>query len=311
MTRTIRNPSLYFLLLFACFFSVFPGYSRYREIARTPSRSVYRDLPAFFLDQSFSLYPVRADQAIPPNLTAEGVFVIDVASAVPMHAKNADKPLYPASTTKMMTALVARSLYDLDEVLTVPDIKYEGSLMRLEPGEKITVRNLLRGLLIASGNDAAEVLAFHHPQGREGFIAQMNQEASRLGLRNTRYFNPSGLPDSLHMSTAWDLGQLAVYVLRDTELRQIVRQQEMTVYGVTGERHVLKTTNKLLGVVSGLDGVKTGYTDEAGEVLVSSVTRDDHQVVIVLLKSTDRFSETTSLVDWIYKAHTWKDISFR
>jgi D-alanyl-D-alanine carboxypeptidase len=99
---------------------------------------------------------------------------------------------------------------------------------------------------------------------------------------------------------------LAVVALRDPIIKPIVRTQEKTVFGLEGERHVLKTTNKLLGVIPGMDGVKTGFTDEAGEVLVSSVTRDGHQVVIVLLKSKDRFAETTALVNWVFQNHEWR-----
>jgi len=268
----------------------------------------YRELPSFFTNHNYALYPAKKNTTPPPEITAEGVFIIDVESAVPLYEKEAHKILYPASTTKIMTALVARELYDLDEILQVPEATYSGSLIKLEPGERMSVRNLLYGLLISSGNDAAEVLASHHPNGRDGFISMMNERATQLGLLNTFYENPSGLQSPQHVSSAWDLGQLAAVALRDESIRSIVKLQEKTVFGEDGERHVLNTTNKLLGVVSGLDGVKTGYTGEAGEVLVSSITRNDRQVVVVLLKSKDRFAETRSIVDWVFASHEWKDI---
>jgi len=287
---------------------LFPGYSFYRNVSYQPGEASYQDLPSYFTDKEFAKYPVRIGKSDVPQLTAEGAFIIDVDSAVPIYEKDSHKILYPASTTKMMTALVARETYQLNDVLQVPEATYSGSTMKLFPGEKITVKNLLYGLLINSGNDAAEVLAERYPSGREGFIARMNEKSSELGLRNSAFVNPSGLPENGHVSSAWDLGQLAAVLMKDEEIRPIVRTVETTVYGAGGERHVLKSTNKLLGTINGLDGVKTGYTDEAGEVLVSSVMRNNKRIVVVLLKSNDRFGETKQLVDWVYANHEWRDI---
>lgn len=304
----LRVPSLWFLFVMCAVMSLFPGYSYYRQLSYAPGVVAYRELPEFFSNRPLAQYPVKTGDTSAPQLSAESIFIIDVESAVPIYEKDAHKSMYPASTTKLMTALVSRQLYDLDEIIEIPEATYSGSLMKLVPGERISYKNLLAGLLIPSGNDAAEVLAYHHPNGREGFVAQMNNTAQQLGLRGSHFVNPSGLPDSAHVSTAWDLGQLAAVAMHDEEIRSIVKLKEKTVYGVGGERHVLKTTNKLLGVIKGIDGVKTGYTDEAGEVLVSSVTRNNHQIIIVLLKSKDRFAETTSLINWVYANYEWRDI---
>ena len=129
MTSLFRCPSLYFLLILAGILSLFPGYSYYRQLSYSPVEPAYRELPNFFSDQRLALYPVRDESISPPELSAEGVFVIDVESAVPMFEKDAHRPLYPASTTKLMTALLARQLYDLDEILDVPEATYSGSLM--------------------------------------------------------------------------------------------------------------------------------------------------------------------------------------
>jgi serine-type D-Ala-D-Ala carboxypeptidase (penicillin-binding protein 5/6) len=308
MSVVLKYPSFWLLLILCLVLPLFPGYSFYRYISYQPGEASYQDLPDYFADKEFALYPVRTGERDAPQLTAEGVFVIDVDSAVPIYEKEAQKILYPASTTKMMTALVAREAYQLDDVLEVPEATYAGSTMKLFPNEKISVNNLLYGLLINSGNDAAEVLAERYPSGREGFISKMNEKSSELGLRNSSFVNPSGLPESGHVSTAWDLGHLAAMVMKDEELRKIVRTAEATVYGVGGERHILKSTNKLLGTINGLDGVKTGYTDEAGEVLVSSVVRNNKRIVVVLLKSSDRFGETKQVIDWVYANHEWRDI---
>jgi len=299
-------PSVYFLL--AVFFALcfVPGYSIYRSLSFKDVPPSYRDLPDYFENIDHALYPEKIGKDFEASLSAEGVFVIDVDSAVPLYEKNVNERLYPASTTKMMTALLSIENYDLKDVVEVPQASFSGSLMKLVLGEKITVENLLYGLLINSGNDAADVLASIYPSGREAFVLRMNQRAKELGLKSTHFVNPSGLPNDDHFSSAWDLGHLAAYIMRDERIRSIVRIREKTVFGVSGERHVLKTTNQLLGAIPGLDGVKTGYTDEAGEVLVSSVIRNEHRVIIVLLKSNDRFGETTKVVNWVFESHEWK-----
>ncbi|MDQ3239670.1 MAG: D-alanyl-D-alanine carboxypeptidase, partial [bacterium] len=215
--------------------------------------------------------------------------------------------LYPASATKIMTGIVVLESYGLDEYVEVPQLSISGSSMKLYVGEKISVKNLLYGLLINSGNDAAEALAAHFSDGgREGFVERMNYKASEIGLRNSKFENPAGLHHESHKVSAWDLGYLAAYAMRNKTFSEIVKIRETTVYGMNRERHVLKSTNKLLGAVSGLEGVKTGFTDEAGEVLVSSVVRDNRRVVFVVLKSNDRFGETKKLVEWVYSNHEWR-----
>jgi D-alanyl-D-alanine carboxypeptidase (penicillin-binding protein 5/6) len=299
-------PSVYFLTVLCVLFAFVPGYSFYRSLSFSQNAPAYRDLPDYFEKITPALYPEFVGDQLTASISAEGVFVIDVDSAVPIYQKNANDQLYPASTTKMMTALVAVESYGLDEIVEVPEATYSGSMMKLFPGEKISVENLLNGLLINSGNDAAEVLAAYYPGGRDQFMLRMNERALELGLKSTNFVNPSGLPDPNHVSSAWDLGQLAAVVMRNEDLKSIVKVREKTVYGTKGEKHILRTTNQLLGTIPGLDGVKTGYTEEAGEVLVSSVTRKGHRVVIVLLKSNDRFGETKKIVDWVFGNHEWK-----
>ncbi len=306
--RVLANPSFYFLLLLLVVFTQVPGYSYYRNLDYSQLRAAYRPLPQWFTDVPVALYPEKTGVENFPSLSAEGIFIIDVDSAVPIYQKNAHQELFPASTTKIMTALIALEEYRLDDVIEVPEASFSGSLMRLVFKERITVRNLLNGLLINSGNDAADTFALTYPGGYPAFIDRMNSRATELGLRNTHFVNPSGLPDTNHTMSAWDLGQLAVYALHNETFKSIVSTKEKTIYGLTGERHVLKSTNKLLGDVPGLDGVKTGYTEDAGEVLVSTVQRNGHRILVVLLKSADRFGETKSVVEWIYRNYEWKKI---
>ncbi len=304
--RFFLNPSLYFFIALLLITTQFSGYSYYRNLDYSQLQPAYRDLPLWFKDVPLAAYPQKYGSEDVPALSAEGVFVIDVDSAVPIYKKNADMELFPASTTKIMTATIALEEYQLDDILEVPQATFSGSVMKLQPGERISVRNLLNGLLINSGNDAADTLAVNYPGGYFSFVQRMNARAIELGLRNTRFKNPSGLPDPEHKMSALDLAQLTSYALHDSTFKSIVTTKEKVVYGVSGEKHILKSTNKLLGEVPGLDGVKTGYTEDAGEVLVSTVARDGHRIVAVLLKSNDRFGETRNIVEWVFRNYRWQ-----
>ena len=248
---------------------------------------------------------------------ANSFYVMDVDSGAILAEKNATQTLYPASTTKMMTALVAQELYNLEETIVVPPgVKEQGNGMRLIAGEEMTVKNLLYGLLIPSANDAAFTLASHYfddqPLGsevsQEAFVEKMNLKAQELHLDNTHFNNSAGFDDENQVSTARDLAILARELIKDDFFAQIVATSEMTVTDITGQIiHPLKNTNQLLGVENGVIGVKTGTTLLAGEVLVTLVERDGHPIIIALLASSDRFSETTQIIDWVYASYEWKE----
>jgi D-alanyl-D-alanine carboxypeptidase (penicillin-binding protein 5/6) len=248
-----------------------------------------------------------------PAITARNVFIIDRASRTVLMAKNADEIIYPASTTKMMTAVLAYQYYPLNKTLSVTRSYPEGSNIRLKAGEQVTVENLLYALLVQSANDAAEVLAENFcPSkmglgcGREAFIEAMNDKAKNLHMADTHFLNPTGLDEEGHYSSAADLARLADYLLGFPYLAKIVATENAVITSVDhSSYHLLTNVNRLLGNVSGVLGVKTGFTDKAGESLVTLVDRDGHQVIISLLGSSDRFMDTKNLIDWIYSAFTW------
>ena len=233
--------------------------------------------------------------APPPPVTAERVIVLDPDSDTVMYQKSADEPVAPASTTKLMTALVAMDQYPLNHTITVSESFTEGQDIGLEPGEHITVEQLIYATLIQSGNDAAEILAREIPGGRVEFVAKMNSKAQSLYLHHTSFKNPTGLDEFDHYSSAADLARLAASVLKNDFLRRIVASENAVVTS-----HVLTNTNKLLSEVPGVLGVKTGFTDAAGEALVTYVDRPAGKRLIVILRSSDRFSDTKSLIDWSY-----------
>lgn len=256
---------------------------------------------------SEAVFPPVGKELPLPNLTAQNIFVIDRKSKKVLFEKNADQQIYPASTTKMMTALVAYETYPLDRLLTVDTPFSEGVNIRLTSGEQVSVDSLLYALLVQSANDSAEILARNHPGGRAGFIADMNSTASRLRLFHTSFVNPTGLDEENHYSSAADLARLADHLLTNNYLAKIVATENAVITSTDQINfHPLTNVNQLLGKVSGVMGVKTGFTDLARESVVTYVNRDGHEVIISLLGSDDRFNETKSLIDWVYDNFTWR-----
>lgn len=250
--------------------------------------------------------PQIKNKNLPINLTAQGVYVVDLKSFTPVYKKNEHLRLYPASTTKVVTALVARDLYKIDDVVKITDPKTEGSTMGLLPQEEITVDNLLYGALIQSGNDAAYALA--QAKGYDFFIEEMNKKAVSLGMKDSNFVNPAGLDDINQRTTAFDLSLAARSLLEDDYLRKVVGTKEITVSDVNYNYfHTLKNVNKLLGEIRGLGGLKTGYTDLAGENLISFYRHDGHDFIIVVMKSDDRFSDTKNIVEWIQNNIYYED----
>lgn len=254
-----------------------------------------------------ALYPVSLDAYIFPEITAVSGLVVDIDSGVILYEKNANLKVYPASTTKIMTGLITLENYPLSEYLRVNSSNIDGNEINLIEGEELTVENLLYGLLVASGNDAAEVLAENFYGGVKGFVAAMNEKAQKLGLTNTNFTNPIGYDESNHQTTAKDLSQLAVYALRNKEFSQIVSTSSVQIADASGKiYHLLKNTNVLIGKVDGVKGVKTGLTEKAGGCLVTLVERNNKRVLIVLLGSNDRFGETQKVIDWIFNNFRWQ-----
>jgi D-alanyl-D-alanine carboxypeptidase (penicillin-binding protein 5/6) len=244
-----------------------------------------------------------------PVLTANAIYVFDPDSGTEIYQKNSTDRFYPASTTKLMTALVALSAYNLDEVLTVKSAGDAlGQSIHLSAGDKLTFENLLYGLLVDSGNDAAVVIAENFPGGYTQFISRMNQKVRELNLKSTHFTNVTGLFNSDHYTSAADLTLIAREAIGNATIRKIVATKNVTFTDITGsKKFILESTNKLLDI-DGVKGLKTGWTPESGECLVTLVTRDGKSVLITLLSSTDRFGESAKLINWVYDNFDWKQI---
>lgn len=245
----------------------------------------------------------------PPDLTAQAVTVYDLDNRSFIYQKNANSRFYPASTTKIITALVSLAHFEPDSVIQVQNgYKALGNTIKLVPQDKLTVQSILYGLLVSSGNDAALTLAENYPRGYVGFIQAMNDYVANLGLENTHFTNPSGVINPDHYTTAADLTILAREAISNAIIRRIVVTKSTTISSVDGENsYELESTNKLLGL-EGVKGLKTGWTPESGECLVTLVERNGHPILITLLDSKDRFGESKQLIDWAYKNFTWQSL---
>ena len=235
-----------------------------------------------------------------PAVSATHIMILDRDSKSVIYQKSADLSVPPASTTKMMTALVVLDNFSLDQKITVTKTYPDGQTIGFQPGEELSIEQLLYALLVQSGNDAAEILAENYPGGRVAFVAAMNQKAADLLLTHTHFQNPTGLDEDDHYSSASDLARLADVALNKPEFAKVVSTENAVIAG----SRVLTNLNQLLGKVPGVLGVKTGFTDNAGQALVTYVNQG-HPVVIVVLKSTDRFADTESLITWVYSNFTW------
>lgn len=262
-----------------------------------------------FLLPELPLYPESLTQKEFPTLSAKAYFIFDPVSGVVLASKAENLRLAPASTTKIMTALVSQEVYLPNQILTVPDFFVEGQKAKFVKGEEISAENLLIALLVGSANDAAEVLARDYPEGREAFVRKMNEKARQFSLDNTYFINPTGIDEVGHFSTARDLARLSRLALTNQNFAQIVSYPRVSVANADGKiTHSMLNINELLAEVPGVKGVKTGWTDEAGECLVTLVERDGEKIISVVLGSEDRFGETKKIINWVYDNFAWREL---
>lgn len=234
-----------------------------------------------------------------PVVSAASAVLMDAQSGRVLYEKDAHSQRLIASTTKLMTALVAVESTALDTQITMkPEYQAEGSSMYLRFGEERTLEELLYGLLLASGNDAALAIAGGCGGEVETFVGWMNEKAAELGMKDTHFANPNGLDAEEHYSTAYDLALLGRAVLENETLAKLVSTKSITVAGRSLTNH-----NKLLWRYEGCTGMKTGYTDAAGRTLVSSAQRDGQSLICVTLKDPNDWDDHAKLFD--YGFETW------
>lgn len=243
---------------------------------------------------------------------AKAAALIDVQSGRLLYSYDGDTPMRIASLTKIMTAIVAIEHGDLNDTVVTSKraVGKEGSSIYLRLGEKMTLSNMLYGLMLRSGNDAATAIAEHVGGSEEGFVYLMNQKAALLGLSHTQFRNPHGLDADGHYSSANDLARLTAYALRNPAFAEIVRtkvKQAPNPYEPWDYRWLNK--NKMLSMYEGADGVKTGYTKKSFRCLVSSATRNGQQLAAVTINDGDDWADHRKLLDWGFKHYPLKHLA--
>lgn len=269
------------------------------------SRRFYYVLTAIIFEIIFNYTPAAVaavpDQTGAPSVMAEAAVLLDARTGQILFDKNARQRRPPASTTKIMTALLALEGGGLRQVVTVsPTAASVGEAsLDLRAGEKLTLEELIYGALLRSGNDACVAIAEHIGGTESNFVLLMNQKAKMLGAEDTSFKNTNGLPAAGHYTTARDLAVLTRYALSNRSFQEIVSTRGKSIGGQ--EERYLNNTNRLLWSYAWADGVKTGTTNEAGGCLVASATRDGRQLISVVLHSDNRWRDSIQLLEYGFK----------
>lgn len=237
-----------------------------------------------------------------PSVSAKGAILIDGSDGQVIYEKNADEKLYPASTTKIMTALTVFQILeetdtDLDSYVIIPKeaVGIEGSSVYLKAGEKLTIRELMYGMMLQSGNDAAAALAICCGGTMENFVDRMNQNSKRLGCNSTNFVNPNGLFDENHYTTARDLARISREAMKNEEFRQIVSAEKWQSEE-SGRLFINK--NKTVRQYEGATGIKIGYTKASGRTLAASAKRGETELIAVVLNDSNWFNDAYAMMDY-------------
>ena len=251
-----------------------------------------------------SLSSSYAAVSTPPVLSAKSAILIEAATGKVLYSKNSEERKYPASTTKMMTLITALEHGNPDDIViaSANAANTEGSTLWLAQGEQQKMLDLLYGVMLVSGNDAAVAVAEHISGSTDKFAALMTTKAHAIGASNTNFTNSSGLPDPKHYSTALDLSKIAAYGYKNPLFAEIVSTRSRTIPW-PGKDHAraLHSENRLLYTYEGGNGVKTGYTEAAGRCLVSAAKRDNIQLIAVVLDADTMWSDSIALLDYGFR----------
>lgn len=256
--------------------------------------------------------PVKNPEFLSPTIKAKSGIAIDLGTGMILFEKNTHDRLPIASLTKLMTATIIVEENNLEEIITISKNASQtgGSTMFLKAGEKISVKNLLYGILIHSANDAATALAEHNAETIEEFVKKMNKKALALGLLNTKFSNPMGFDNSNNYSSSYDLAKLSKYAYQKKIIKEIAQIKTTKVYSSDGSyMHKLESTLQDILKVDFIKfkGLKTGTTDQAGLCIISiAENENENEILMVLLNSPERFREAKILADWIFRAYNWQ-----
>lgn len=271
--------------------------------------TVIAQTPAALSTAPPSAVPTAETVVAQPFVAVAAHLVVEATSGQVLAELNTKTRRDPASLTKLMTAYLAfdalhQKRFNLGQRLRMPERawKAEGSRLSIQPGTPVTAEDLVRGLIVHSGNDAAIALAISIAGNEGDFVAQMNREAKRLGMNDTNFVNPTGLSQQNHYSTAHDLGVLALALMRDfPQYMRFFAEKSFTLGNSTYENR-----NRLLALDATVDGMKTGFTDAAGWCMVATVSRSPRKLLVITLGAANeaaRIAETQKLIDWAFTAY--------
>lgn len=264
-------------------------------------KQIFRKITALLTAAAAALGISAEASAAPENISAVSAIVIEADTGTALWEKNADERRAMASTTKIMTALLTIEAGDLDREFTVDPlaILVEGTSMGLREGDRVSRRDLLYGILLPSGNDAANAAAVSVSGSISAFVKLMNSRAEELGLSDTHFVTPSGLDADGHYTTARDLARLTAFAMRNEVFREVVACRSAEVeFGNPPYKRTLYNSNKMLRRYEGAIGVKTGFTDNARRCLVSAAQRDGVTLIAVTLNAGDDWNDHTKMLDY-------------
>lgn len=246
----------------------------------------------------------------PPSVSAQNAIVIELKSGRVLYEKNADEKAFPASTTKIMTALLALENADLKKKVKVSQsaVGMEGSSIYLEKGEILPLEDLLYGLMLRSGNDAAVAIAETIGGSTENFVAMMNERAEQLGAERTHFMNPNGLHHQEHYTTVRDMSMIAREAMHNPEFKTIAKAKSWTADRGDGKYNYFYNKNKVVYQYDGGTGIKIGYTKAAGRTLVASSERNGIELICTVMNAPDWFNDTYKLMDYVYDQYEARKI---
>ena len=272
---------------------------------RLHQSGLLRKTGGFLIRQGYPPLVYVPDSQKGPPIYAASAILLEATTGTILYAHNEHVRRAPASTTKIMTALIALNRGNLRSLVTVGHRASwtPGSSAGLRAGDRLSLSELLQGLMLVSGNDASVAVAEHIAGSESGFVALMNRQAKEFGALNTNFRNPHGLSALGHYTTAFDLALITRYALQFPQFARLVRTRQEELEWAEGERRdPIANTNRLLWSFAGADGVKTGTTSDAGHCLVASATRDGRQLIAVVLRSGDRWGDAAALLDYGFEA---------
>lgn len=302
----IKNIFVWVMLLFLCVFVGFGLYYKYLTLVNKIEEEQSNQLAEEnILDNEDDVIPIVVEEipdiyTLPPDINANAYLVVDVKSNETLLAFNSKAPLPPASLTKIMTAIIAMENYSLSKTVVVPSqcVGINGTSVGFKANEVFTLEDLLYGLLVKSGADAACAIA--SISSEEEFLKQMNDKAKEIGLENTVFQNEIGFDAENHqLMSAEDIKKLSLYALDISTFRKIVGTKSIILRSLNSSNsYTIQSTNDLLFTIPGTVGIKTGLTEKAGECLSYLYQNRNREILIVILGSQNRFTDTTALLEW-------------